>query len=105
MSGRAFFGVMVHYRSKNTRKQFVVGPFRSFPFTLVQRCYGRTSKHPLVVRPDPLTPYVHRPFERTTKEAYVVRPVFSCISRHIRPPILNFVTIGSYFCNVEFNSL
>ena len=74
MSGRAFFGVMVHYRLKNTRKQFVVGPFRSFPFTLVQRCYGRASKHPLVVRPDPLTPYVHRPFERTTKEAYVVRP-------------------------------
>ena len=74
MSGRAFFGVMVHCRSKYTRKQLVVGPFRSFPFTPVQRCYGRTSKHPLVVRPDPLTPYVHRPFERTTKEAYVVRP-------------------------------
>ena len=26
------------------------------------------------VRPYPLTPYVHRPFERTSIECYVVRP-------------------------------
>ena len=30
---------------------------------------------------------------------------FPDFTRHIRPPILTFVTIDSYFCNVEFNSL
>ena len=46
----------------------------SFPFKLVQRFYGRTSKHPQDVRPYPLRTYVHRPFERTSKHPIDVRP-------------------------------
>lgn len=44
------------------------------PFISVQTFYGRTTKHPMVVRPDTLTPYVLTPFERTTKHPMDVRP-------------------------------
>ena len=40
--------------------------FVHFPFFIVQSPYGRTSRHPMVVRPYLLTPYVQTPFERTS---------------------------------------
>ena len=43
-------------------------------FIAVQIFPARTTKHPLNVRPYLLTPYVQRPFERTTKQSLVVRP-------------------------------
>ena len=64
----------IHSRSKTVQKQWDPRTSRSFPFTTVQRFYGRTSRHPLDVRPYPLTPYVHRPFERTSIAPLVVRP-------------------------------
>ena len=42
----------------------------SHPFISVQRFYGRTTRHTMVVRPDTLTPYVLTPFERTTKHPW-----------------------------------
>ena len=56
------------------RKHGVFALFRSLLFTLIQRFSGRTSKHPYAVRPDPLTPYDQRPFERTSWQPHVVRP-------------------------------
>ena len=64
----------IHYRSKTVQNQWISRRFRSFPFKLVQRFYGRTSKHPQDVRPYPLRTYVHRPFERTSTAPLVVRP-------------------------------
>lgn len=46
----------------------------SKPFISVQTFYGRTTKHPMDVRPDTLTPYVLTPFERTTRHPMDVRP-------------------------------
>ena len=45
-----------------------IEPFVHFPFTIVQRLYARTSKHPMDVRPLTLTPYVQTPYERTPTE-------------------------------------
>ena len=64
----------IHSRSKTVQNQWISRRFRSFPFTLIQRFYGRTSKHPQDVRPYPLRTYVHRPFERTSTAPLVVRP-------------------------------
>ena len=64
----------IHSRSKTVQNQWILRRFRSFPFKLVQRFYGRTSKHPQDVRPYPLRTYVHRPFERTSTAPLVVRP-------------------------------
>ena len=63
----------IHSRSKTVQNQWISRRFRSFPFKLVQRFYGRTSKHPQDVRPYPLRTYVHRPFERTSTAPLLVR--------------------------------
>ena len=74
----------IHSRSKTVQNQWISRRFRSFPFKLVQRFYGRTSKHPQDVRPYPLRTYVHRPFERTSKAPLVVRP-----QKQIKRPVFS----------------
>ena len=51
---------------------------RSVPFCTVQRFLARTSRHPLDVRPQPLTPYVQAPFERTSTEPRTYVHSFFC---------------------------
>ena len=51
---------------------------RSVPFCSVQRFLARTSRHPLDVRPQPLTPYVQAPFERTSTEPRTYVHRFFC---------------------------
>ena len=51
---------------------------RSVPFCTVQRFLARTSRHPLDVRPYPLTPYVQAPYGRTSTEPRTYVHRFFC---------------------------
>ena len=64
---------------------------RSVPFSTVQRFLARTSRHPLDVRPHPLTPYVLTPFERTSTE------LMPYVQRIFNRRIWCFVPFGCHF--------
>ena len=64
---------------------------RPVPFCTVQRFLARTSRHPMDVRPHPLTPYVLTPFERTSTE------LMPYVQRIFNRRIWRFVPFGCHF--------